>query len=293
MTFIEPINQIRLFGLEKYFSEIINLYENDKLPTKILFSGQKGLGKSTLSYHFINYALSKNEDYAYNYNNFEINPKNHSFKTILNKSNPNFILIDVEPDKKFIDINQIRKLINNLNKSSFNTKPRFILIDNIEYLNLNSINALLKILEEPSKNTHFILINNDKKILPTLLSRCINFKINLSNKETLIVSEKLLDGKLDDFINKDLIDYYVSPGNIYNLSIFGMNNKFDLVNTSLDKFLNSLIDNKYYKKNNLTRFIIFDLIEYSYFLKKISDTRMFNLDDESLFLEFKENILNE
>ena len=310
MTFIEPINQIRLFGLEKYFSEIINLYENDKLPTKILFSGQKGLGKSTLSYHFINYALSKNEDYAYNYNNFEINPKNHSFKTILNKSNPNFILIDVEPDKKFIDINQIRKLINNLNKSSFNTKPRFILIDNIEYLNLNSINALLKILEEPSKNTHFILINNDKKILPTLLSRCINFKINLSNQETLIVAEKLLDGKLGDFINKDLINYYVSPGSIYNLSIFGMNNKFDLVNTSLDKFLNSLIDNKYYKKNNLTRFIIFDLIElyfnkinnsfsskvsdkYSYFLKKISDTRMFNLDDESLFLEFKENILNE
>ena len=309
MTFIEPINQIKLFGLEKYFSEMIDLYENDKLPSQIILSGQKGLGKSTLSYHFINYILSKNEEFSYNYKSFEINSKNHSFKTVLNRSNPNFILIDIDADKKFIDINQIRKLISNLNKSSFNSKPRFVLIDNIEYLNVNSVNALLKILEEPSKNTHFILINNNKKILPTLFSRCINFKIKLSNHETFTIADKLLGGKLDDFINKDLINYYISPGNIYNLSLFGKNNKYDLANTNLEKFLNTLIDNKYYKKDNLIRYMIFDLIEfyfnkincsfsskisdkYSYFLKRISDTRKFNLDDETLFLEFKENILN-
>ena len=81
--------------------------------------------------------------------------------------------------KKNIDINQIRDLIVKLNKSSFNNKPRFVLIDNIEYLNINSINALLKILEEPNDNIIFILINNNKKVLPTLLSRCINFKISL------------------------------------------------------------------------------------------------------------------
>ena len=309
MTFIEPINQIRLFGLEKYFSEMIYLHDNDRLPSKILFSGQKGLGKSTLSYHFINYVLSKDEEFCYDCNSFEINPQNHSFKTVLNKSNPNFILIDIEADKKFIDINQIRKLISNLNKSSFNSKPRFVLIDNIEYLNVNSVNALLKILEEPSKNTHFILINNNKKILPTLFSRCINFKITLSNQEISAIAHKLLDGNLVDFINKDLISYYISPGNIYNLSLFGKDNKYDLANINLDKFLSILIDNKHYKKDNLIRFMIFDLIElyfnkinykfsseisdkYSYFLKRISDTRKFNLDDETLFLEFKENVLN-
>ena len=177
MKLIEPINQIRLFGLEKYFSEMIYLYDNNKLPSKILFSGQKGLGKSTLSYHFVNYILSRDEEFPYDYNSFKINPNNHSFKTVLNRSNPNFILIDIDVDKKFIDINQIRKLISDLNKSSFNTKPRFVLIDNIEYLNVNSVNALLKILEEPSKNTHFILINNNKKILPTL-------KLHYQNKKS-------------------------------------------------------------------------------------------------------------
>ena len=48
-------------------------------------------------------------------------------------------------------------LSNKLEKSSFNNKPRVILIDNIENLNLNSINAILKILEEPSENIFFIL----------------------------------------------------------------------------------------------------------------------------------------
>ena len=75
MKLIEPINQIKLFGLEKYFSEMIYLYENDKLPSKIIFSGQKGLGKSTLSYHFINYILSKNEKFSYDKNKYKMYDK--------------------------------------------------------------------------------------------------------------------------------------------------------------------------------------------------------------------------
>ena len=309
MTYITPVNQIKLFGLDKYFNEMINLFNNNKLPNKILFSGQKGIGKSTLAYHFVNYVLSKNEQHSYDYKNFTISEENQSFKTVLNKSNPNFILIDVEIEKKFIDIEQIRNLIINLNKSSFNKKPRFILIDNIEFLNLNSINALLKVLEEPSNNIHFILINNNKKILPTLISRCLNFKVSLSNKENFEIGSKLLNGNLNEFINEDLINYYITPGNIYNLSIFGRENDYDLINTNLKMFLEMVIEKKHYKKNNIIRFMIFDFIEfyfnkinsslssnindkYSYFLKRISDTKRFNLDEDSLFSEFKESILN-
>ena len=55
-----------------------------------------------------------------NLGNFEINVENQSFKTILNGSNPNFYQIDINSEKKFIDINQIRDLISKLNKSSEN-----------------------------------------------------------------------------------------------------------------------------------------------------------------------------
>ena len=150
MNNIQPNNQIKLYGLNKFINEFIQLVNLNNLPNKILLSGQKGLGKSTLAYHLINYVLSRGEKYPYDINKLEINPQNQSFRTILNRSNPNFFLIDISNEKKSIDINQVRNLINNLNKSSFNDKPRFVLIDNIEFLNINSINALLKILEEPS-----------------------------------------------------------------------------------------------------------------------------------------------
>jgi len=309
MNNLEPINQTKLFGLYDYIKRLIRLYERDILPNKILLSGQKGLGKSTLSYHFINYVLSKNEDYAYDTNNLQINSKNHSFKTILNKSNPNFILIDVKKEKESIDINQIRDLISNLNKSSFNKKKRFVLIDNIEFLSLNSVNALLKILEEPTLNIQFILIGNNKMISPTLLSRCIEFKISLTNSENLEVANNLLDGKLREMISANLINYYMTPGFIFNLAKFGKINEYDLSKINLKELIKILIKNNHYKKDNFIQYMVYDFIEfyfnqinsslsskihnkYSYFLKKISDTKRFNLDEESLFMEFEHEILN-
>ena len=130
--------------------------------------------------------------------------------------------------KKNIDIEQIRKLINNLNKSSFNSKPRFILIDNIEYLNLNAINALLKTLEEPSTNTYFILINNNKDIISTLKSRCLDFKISLTNKKFLDTINKLINDDIHNKIDKELINYYSTPGNLYNFLLFSEENGIDL-----------------------------------------------------------------
>ena len=128
---LNPTNQLSLYNHYFELTNFINLYKNQILPNKILLSGEKGIGKSTLAYHIINYVLSIDEDYSYDLKNFKINAENKSFKLILNKSNPNFISIDIEEDKKSIDINQIRNLILSLNKSSFNKKPRFVLIDNI------------------------------------------------------------------------------------------------------------------------------------------------------------------
>jgi DNA polymerase III subunit delta' len=309
MNKLEPINQPKLFGLDKQMLELVNLYKTDNYPNKILFSGRKGTGKLTLAYHFINYVLSQDEYHKYDIENFKIDTESSTFKTILNKSNPNFTIIDNNLNKKSVDINRIRELIIDLNKSSFNNKPRFVLIDNIEFLNKSSINALLKILEEPNQNINFILINNDKKVLPTLLSRCINYKINLSNKECLVITDQLLDNRLDNLINKDLIDYYFTPGNIYHLIEFANQHKYNLLDLNLKKFLKIIIKENHYKKDPFMKYMVFHLIEfyfrklnlsfsekieekYSYFMSRISDTKTFNLDEESLFMEFDEEILN-
>ena len=303
---LSPKKQLNLYGLEKEFNEFVQLFENKKLPNKILLSGQKGIGKSTLCYHLINYILSKNEDYSYDIKNFTIQEENKSYKLILNRTNPNFFLIDVKPDKKFIEISQIRNLIVNLNKSSFNEKPKLILIDNIEYLNLYSINALLKSLEEAKENVYFFLVQNNKKTLDTLKSRCLNYKISLSNKQVIEISNKLLHSNINDLINPNLLNYYITPGKIYNLIQFSIDNKIDLKNYDLEKFLSFIIDNSYYKKESSIKYMIFDFIElllknktlrhnyglFNYFQKRIKNTYKFNLDEESLFLEFKTKLMN-
>ena len=306
---LTPINQLSLFCHHIEFSNFIELYKNNKLPNKILLSGEKGIGKSTLAYHLINHILSFEEEYSYDAKNFKINPDNKSFKLVLNKSNPNFISIDVDDDKKSIDINQIRNLILTLNKSSFNTKPRFVLIDNIELLNINSVNALLKIIEEPNENIYFMLINNNKKILPTLKSRCLNYKINLTFNQSFDITNKILDQNVLNLINDQMINYYSTPGSILNLLDFANKNNVDLKDIDLKNLIKQILMEKKYKKDQFIKYLIYSLIEIyfrknisvknikllsvqNYFLKKINYTKIFNLDDETLFMEFEDRVLN-
>ena len=306
---LEPSSQLNLFSHKEEFQKLINLYKNNNLPNKILFSGEKGIGKCTLAYHLINYILSSNEDFSYDLDNLKIIPDNKSFKLVQNKSNPNFILVDIVEEKKNIDISQIRNLILTLNKSSFNTKPRFVLIDNIELLNINAVNALLKILEEPNDNINFILINNNKRILPTLKSRCLNFKIQLTSNQSIEITNNILENNYNKFLNEDFVNNYSTPGEILNLIDFANKNDIDLIETNLKDFIKKIIVDKLYKKNNSIKNLIYSLMEfyfrknvsvtniklitsYNYFLRKIDNTKTFNLDEETLFMEFEDSILN-
>jgi DNA polymerase-3 subunit delta' len=307
---IDPSNQTKLYGHENYLKSLLKLYKEDHLPNKILFSGEKGIGKSTLAYHLINSILSSDEEFPYDLKNFNINLENKTFKLIQNKSNPNFILIDVNEEKKKIDIGQIRNLISTLNKSSFNTKPRFVLLDNIELLNINSVNALLKILEEPSDKINFILINNNKKVLQTLKSRCLNFKISLTHEQSINITNKILNENLNNFLNEKYITNYSTPGQLLKIIDFANKNDIDLKDLDLKDLISKIILDKKYKKDLSIRDLIYSLIElyfrnnisiqnidlinmYNYFLKKINTTKIFNLDDESLLMEFQKKILNE
>ena len=306
---LNPSTQINLFDHKEIFNQLYKLYKNDNLPNKILLSGEKGIGKSTLAYHLINFVLSENEEFCYDYENNIINSDNKSYKLIQNKSNPNFQLIDVLQDKKNIDINQIRELIINLNKSSFNKKKRFVLIDNIELLNLSSINALLKILEEPNENINFILINNSRRLLPTLKSRCLNFKVFLTKDQSIRIVNKLLNDDINTIINKKLFNYYSTPGKL--LKLINLSNEYnlDLANSDLNTTLTTIIKDKIYKKDKSIIEIVYSFIElyfrnnissknisllksYHYFLEIINNTKIYNLDEEILFMEFEDKILN-
>ena len=308
---IEPSNNICLIGYQKTFLNLKNLFDKNLLPNKIIFSGNNGIGKSTLAYHLTNYIFSKNEDNNYDSLKNLISPNNRSYKLVSNNTHPNFFLVTNEEDKKNIQISKIREMISFSNKSSFNNDYKIILINNIEYLNHNSVNALLKVIEEPNDKVLFFLIhNNNDKILNTLKSRCIKFNLYLNKEDKLNVINKILTSKYYNDLNNDFKNNYNSPGDVISLHNFFKNNNID-PNISVDDLLKLIIQKRIYKKDLYIKDNLSLLIElyfnkqlylkskakiyylYKYFLSKTYDCNKYNLDIESILLEFNGKLLNE
>ena len=307
-----PNNQKKLYGYNKEFIELVKLYNNKRLPSKICFSGPRGIGKATMAYHLINYIFSYKEEYKYDLDNLEINNLNKSYKLTLNNTHPNFHLVDIMEDKKIIEISQIRQMINYSTKSTFNNNEKIILIDNVENLNLNSLNALLKIVEEPNENTLFILIfDSNKNILNTLKSRCLKFNLYLSFPQSVEITNKILNLNILDLINEDLLNYYNTPGDFINLIKFANEINLNLKELDLKNFLIHLIDVGYYKNNTFIQNNIYKYIElyllklvkasnskskinnlYNESIKKIANMKKYNLDQESIFIDLKTKLFN-
>ena len=309
---IAPSNNSTLIGYNEIFLNLKNLYDKNLLPNKIIFSGNSGIGKSTFAYHLANYIFSKREDNKYDIKKNLILQKNRSYNLILNNSHPNFFLISNDDDKKNIQISKIREMISFTNKSSFNGDNKIILIDNVEFLNVNSINALLKVIEEPNDKIFFFLIHNSKtKILDTLNSRCIKFNFYLKNEDKLKIINKISNSDFYNDLNNDFKNNYNSPGDIISLYNFFKNNNIDL-KVSIDDFLKLIIEKRLYKKDlfikdKLSFFIelyfnkkliyfkskdkIYNL--YKYFLVKIHECNKYNLDIENILIELNGRLLNE
>ena len=289
------MSEHKLIGHETYLEKFVTLYGNNELPSKILLSGRKGIGKSLLAEKFLYKIFNSNNDY----------------ELIKNKSHPNVLNIKKNNDKKNIEIDQIREIIKFTNQSSFNNKSRFIIIDDVEFLNINSSNALLKNLEEPNQNVFFILIfNAEKFLIDTIKSRCIEFKLNIDHESTRLIVNSCFNENIYDQINSNFINYYSTP--YFLISLINYMNEFDLSvsETTVDDLLVNLINNKHYIKqefvrNNLN--MIIELFFYKhikttkklshkakeYYYSKLFNVKKFNLDYETFFLEFKDKLLSE
>ena len=182
-----------LYGYDNIFTNLVTLYKKNKLPNKIIFNGSDGIGKATLVYHLTNFILSNNESDPYDIDAKEIQENNKSYSDLVNNSNFNFKHLKVDDYKKIISIEETREIINFFNKSSINSKPKIFFLEGAESLNKNSSNSILKILEElPDNNYFFLSYLENKFLLETIKSRCFNYRLFLSSKETPLIKEKLI-----------------------------------------------------------------------------------------------------
>ena len=280
---LKKLYSTKLVGLESYFDEMVKLYEIKKFPKVLLLNGKKGLGKFTLVMHFINYIYSRNETISYNLKDKTINTNSLFYNLFLNKTTQDVIFIQAEENKN-IKIEEIRSLKSTLSNSSLSSNYRFTIIDEVEFLNQNSINALLKTLEEPSDNNFFILINNQQaKLIDTISSRCLKNNIFLnSTQRTEAINYLVKDRKIESLIN---FNNNLTPGLFLKFNEIFLKYKITEGDPLFIK-LNFLING--YKKDkdksliNLAFFLIDDL-----FFQKIKT----NKNDINFLLETKSSII--
>ena len=302
--------QLKFFKTNLDF--FINLYLTKKLPQTSLFIGDKSIGKLDLAYHLANFILSQHEETKYDTKLYKINPDSKTFKQLSKNLHPNFFLISPNDNKKNIEISQIKNLKKFLNNSSFNILPKIIIINESEYLNLSSSNALLKLLEESYSNVFFILINDVKKtLIPTIKSRCISFNFFLNNNDKIMRINEILDNQYDT-LSLDFKNKYLSPIFFSELEDYCKQNSLELEKINLDSLLSDIFSKKNFKRNTFVYnnfFLLIQLFLYKrikekleiekyfsllkYFTKRFDDIVKYNLDFESYVLEFKYLIYDE
>lgn len=175
---------------------IINQWKSGKNSGTYLFYGKKGADLKELALAFAK-GLNCNEkefDYCDNCRICDnINKEIYSDLHFIRATETN------------IKIEQIREVIKNASESSYEMGKKIFIIEDVNKLRKESANALLKIIEEPPKDTYFILLSNSLSILPTIKSRSLSIEIQKLNHKDLEVPEELYNFFLGDV--KDIKEF--------------------------------------------------------------------------------------
>ncbi len=300
-----PKNSLVLFEIEKNLEYLVNLIEIDKFPKVLMLSGRKGEGKFTLINHFLSYFFDKDN---YELKKRKINIDSNFYKQYLNNTFPNIHYLSGEIYNN-VKIDNIRDLKSSILKTSILNKKRFIVLDDVEQFNINCLNALLKIIEEPTKNNYFVLINNKTKpLIETIHSRSLEIRLKLNNQsKKKIISSLIQHYNINATPDLDLLD--LTPGNFIRFNKICIENSINIKDNilkNLEKIFEKFRKNK--DKNYIN--LIFTLVDFyfkellsersinfytiirkrSFFISNIQKFLMYNLNQKSLINELNREL---
>ncbi|WP_299073974.1 DNA polymerase III subunit gamma/tau [uncultured Paraglaciecola sp.] len=158
-----------LVGQEHVVTAISNALDNNRLHHAYLFTGTRGVGKTTIARIF---SKSLNCEQG-----LSAHPCGQC-STCKEIENGNFIdLLEIDAASR-TKVEDTRELLDNVQYKPSRGRYKVYLIDEVHMLSKHSFNALLKTLEEPPPHVKFLLATTDPQKLPvTILSRCLQFNL--------------------------------------------------------------------------------------------------------------------
>ena len=156
-----------VIGQEHITQTLMNAIKNDRLAHAYLFSGARGVGKTSVA-RILAKAINCDEGQP----GVPCN-RCHSCVEITNGSSVDVQEIDGASNR---GIDEIRELRENIKYMPASNRFRIYIIDEVHMLTLPAFNALLKTLEEPPAHVKFVFATTEPHKVPvTILSRCQRF----------------------------------------------------------------------------------------------------------------------
>jgi DNA polymerase-3 subunit gamma/tau len=189
-----PRKFAEMVGQEHVLRALINALDNNRLHHAYLFTGTRGVGKTTVARIF---AKSLNCE-----NGVSAEPCGEC-STCMEIDEGRFVdLIEVDAASR-TKVEDTRELLDNVQYAPTRGRYKVYLIDEVHMLSAHSFNALLKTLEEPPPHVKFLLATTDPQKLPaTVLSRCLQFNLKR-------LPLPLISGHLQHLLTAEGIGYEV------------------------------------------------------------------------------------
>ena len=173
-----PRNFSEMVGQEHVLRALINALDNNRLHHAYLFTGTRGVGKTTIARIL---AKCLNCDTG-----ISSNPCGTCSACVSIAENRFVDLIEVDAASR-TKVEDTRELLDNVQYAPTAGRFKVYLIDEVHMLSGHSFNALLKTLEEPPPHVKFLLATTDPQKLPvTILSRCLQFNLKHLSPERIV-----------------------------------------------------------------------------------------------------------
>src|SRR6056300_527237 len=173
-----PRKFAEMVGQEHVLRALTNALDNNRLHHAYLFSGTRGVGKTTVARIF---AKSLNCEQG-----ISSEPCGECSSCQEIDQGRSMDLIEIDAASR-TGVDDMRELLDNLQYAPTRSRFKIYLIDEVHMLSKHSFNALLKTLEEPPSHVKFLLATTDPQKLPaTILSRCLQFNLKNMPPEQIV-----------------------------------------------------------------------------------------------------------
>ncbi len=178
---VHPRETTALSGHREAEQALLNAYRSGRIPHAWLIGGAQGIGKATLAYRMARFVLSHRNPLASDVQHAEtlwVDPSDPVARHVAAGAHGGLLTLERSLNDKgvmrtVITVDETRETISFFGSTAAVEGWRVCIVDTVDELNPNAANALLKILEEPPRQSLFLLVSHaPARVLPTIQSRC-------------------------------------------------------------------------------------------------------------------------